>query len=153
MTLKELETQLLALTAAEKAQAIQILAQSLSNSWQGIEKTPGVCGGDACIAKTRIPVWVLVNARRIGYSEADLLKSYPTISAADLANAWAYAETYPDEIEIAIRENEENWVMARLYADEQYPLPVVELLRPLGHDILTVQDRGMQILKFPMKKY
>jgi uncharacterized protein (DUF433 family) len=24
----------------------------------GIERTPGVCGGDACIAGTRIPVWV-----------------------------------------------------------------------------------------------
>lgn len=107
MTLKELEKQLLALTPAEKAQAIQLLAQSLSNTWQGIEKTPGVCGGDACIVNTRIPVWGLVNARRIGYSETDLLESYPTLCAADLANAWAYAETYPDEIEIAIRENEE----------------------------------------------
>ena len=32
--------------------------------------------------------------------------------------------------------------MARLYADEQYPHPVVELLRALGHDILTVQEAG-----------
>ncbi|MCC3419347.1 MAG: DUF5615 family PIN-like protein [Microcoleus sp. PH2017_29_MFU_D_A] len=32
--------------------------------------------------------------------------------------------------------------MARIYADEQYPLPVVEFLRPLGYDILTVQEAG-----------
>ena len=32
--------------------------------------------------------------------------------------------------------------MARLYADEQFPLPVVELLRALGHDLLTVQEAG-----------
>jgi predicted nuclease of predicted toxin-antitoxin system len=32
--------------------------------------------------------------------------------------------------------------MARLYADEQYPYPVVEFLRLLGHDVLTVQDAG-----------
>ena len=32
--------------------------------------------------------------------------------------------------------------MARLYADEQFPLPVVELLRTLGHDLLTVQAAG-----------
>jgi predicted nuclease of predicted toxin-antitoxin system len=32
--------------------------------------------------------------------------------------------------------------MARLYADEQYPYPVVELLRVLGHDVLTVQEAG-----------
>jgi uncharacterized protein (DUF433 family) len=108
MTLKELEPKLLALTPAEKAQAIQLLAQSLSNTWQGIEKTPGVCGGEACIARTRIPVWILVNARRIGITEAELLYDYPTISAADLTNAWAYAEAFPEEIEIAIRKNEED---------------------------------------------
>jgi predicted nuclease of predicted toxin-antitoxin system len=32
--------------------------------------------------------------------------------------------------------------MARLYADEQFPLPVVELLRTKGHDSLTVQEAG-----------
>lgn len=32
--------------------------------------------------------------------------------------------------------------MARLYADEQFPLPAVELLRTLGHDLLTVQAAG-----------
>jgi hypothetical protein len=38
MTLKELQPQLLALTLEEKSQAIQILVQSLSNIWQGLEK-------------------------------------------------------------------------------------------------------------------
>ncbi|MBN3899752.1 MAG: DUF5615 family PIN-like protein [Nostoc sp. NOS(2021)] len=32
--------------------------------------------------------------------------------------------------------------MARFYADEQFPLPVVELLRTLEHDVLTVQEAG-----------
>lgn len=32
--------------------------------------------------------------------------------------------------------------MARFYADEQFPFPVVELLRTLGHDVLTVQEAG-----------
>ncbi|WP_425526001.1 DUF5615 family PIN-like protein [Halotia branconii] len=32
--------------------------------------------------------------------------------------------------------------MARFYADEQFPFPAVELLRTLGHDVLTVQDAG-----------
>ncbi len=32
--------------------------------------------------------------------------------------------------------------MARLYADEQFPSPVVEYLRSLGHDVLTVQEAG-----------
>jgi predicted nuclease of predicted toxin-antitoxin system len=30
--------------------------------------------------------------------------------------------------------------VARLYADEQFPRSVVELLRELGHDVLTVQE-------------
>jgi hypothetical protein len=32
--------------------------------------------------------------------------------------------------------------MARLYADEDFPGPVVEILRDLGHDVLTVQEAG-----------
>lgn len=107
MTLKELEAQLLALSPAEKAQAIQILAQSLASTWSGIEKTPGVCGGDACIAGTRIPVWGLVNYRRLGASDASILENFPSLRLIDLANAWAYAEAHPDEIEAAIRKNEE----------------------------------------------
>jgi hypothetical protein len=32
--------------------------------------------------------------------------------------------------------------MARLYANENFPLPVVERLRVLGHDVLTVRESG-----------
>jgi hypothetical protein len=32
--------------------------------------------------------------------------------------------------------------VARLYASENFPLPVVEALRALGHDILTVREAG-----------
>jgi predicted nuclease of predicted toxin-antitoxin system len=39
--------------------------------------------------------------------------------------------------------------MARLYADEQYPYPVVEFLRTLGHDVLTVQEAGQANQKIP----
>ncbi|MDY6806043.1 MAG: DUF433 domain-containing protein [Cyanobacteriota bacterium] len=109
MTVQELESQLLALTPAEKAEAIEILSRSIdkSKSWRFITKTPGVCGGDACIEGTRIPVWLLVNARRLGISEGQLLYDYPTLSATDLVNAWVYANAYPEEIETAILEQEE----------------------------------------------
>lgn len=33
--------------------------------------------------------------------------------------------------------------MARLFADENFPLPVVEALRQIGHDVLTIQEAGM----------
>lgn len=107
MTIQELKPQLLKLTPVEKAEVIKILSQSLTNNWQGIKKTPDVCGGRACIFGTRIPIWVLVNAKRIGYNEADLLKNYPNLSAQDLINAWAYAEVFSEEIEFDIKENEE----------------------------------------------
>ena len=32
--------------------------------------------------------------------------------------------------------------MARLYADENFPLPVIEELRRLGHDVLTSWEAG-----------
>jgi hypothetical protein len=32
--------------------------------------------------------------------------------------------------------------MAQLYSNENFPLPVVEELRKLGHDVLTIQETG-----------
>jgi Domain of unknown function (DUF5615) len=32
--------------------------------------------------------------------------------------------------------------MASLYSNENFPLPVVEKLRELGHDVLTIQESG-----------
>ena len=107
MTLKELQPQLLALTPEEKAQAIQFLAQSLSDFWPRIQKTPGVMGGEACIRKTRIPVWLLVSYRCQGASDAHILEGHPDLSAANLVNAFSYADTHFDEIETAIREQED----------------------------------------------
>ena len=76
----------------DKVKAIQVLAKSLGSSWQGIESTPNVCGDDARTANTRIPVWVLVDAKASGYSDADLLTSYPALIAKSLVDAWSYAE-------------------------------------------------------------
>ncbi len=74
----------------------------------GIKRTPGVCGGGACIADTRIPVWVVERARQLGMSDADMLQDYPTLRAEDLTNAWAYVRLYREEIEEEIRLNEED---------------------------------------------
>lgn len=32
--------------------------------------------------------------------------------------------------------------MARIYSNENFPLPVVQQLRQLGHDVLTIQETG-----------
>ena len=39
--------------------------------------------------------------------------------------------------------------MARFYADEHFPLAVVEFLRAMGHDVLTVQGAGNANLGIP----
>jgi len=79
---------------------------SPSKSW--VQKTPEVCGGDACICTTRIPIWSLVEARRLGVSDQELLNHYdPPLTQTDLDTAWAYFENHRDEIEQAIRENED----------------------------------------------
>ncbi len=39
--------------------------------------------------------------------------------------------------------------MARLYSDENFPLPVVEELRQMGHDVLTIQETGKANQEFP----
>lgn len=99
--------QLLAeLTRSEKAQLLQWVVRDLGDAFPGIEMDPQVSGGEACIVRTRIPVWLLVQARRLGTSEADLLRSYPTLRAEDLANAWAYARAHQEEIDLQILENE-----------------------------------------------
>jgi uncharacterized protein (DUF433 family) len=107
MTRQEIEHQLLTLSLSDKAEIIQSLTKTLSMRGKGITKTPGVCGGEACIAGTRIAVWLLVEAQQIGISEAQLLQDYSHITAADLVNAWIYADAYPEEIAMAIRANNE----------------------------------------------
>lgn len=104
--LQEAEKLLAGMTRAEKAQLFQWVVRDLGDAFPGIDSIPGVCGGKPCIVGTRIPVWLLEQARRLGTSEADLLRCYPALRAEDLANAWAYVRSYREEIEHQIQENE-----------------------------------------------
>jgi uncharacterized protein (DUF433 family) len=49
---------------------------------------------------------VLVNFRRLGGSHDEILRSYPSLTSADLESAWEYAAAHEEEIDRAIRENE-----------------------------------------------
>ena len=102
----EIERLLASLTRAEKAELLRWVAQDLGDTHAGIEPTPCVCGGAACIVRTRIPVWLLENARRLGTPEAETLRAYPQLRAEDLANAWAYVRSDRDEIDYEIQQNE-----------------------------------------------
>ena len=105
--LEEAERLLGVLSRAEKAQLLQSVINDLGDAFPGIESRPGVCGGEPCIVRTRIPVWVLEQARRFGTTEAELLRVYPTLRAEDVVHAWAYVRAHRPDIEQQIRDNED----------------------------------------------
>jgi uncharacterized protein (DUF433 family) len=105
-TLSDFERMLPTLSRGEKAQILKWVVRELGDDFPGIDSRPDVCGGEPCIVRTRIPVWLLDQARRLGSSEHSLLAAYPSLRAEDLVNAWAYVRSHSDEIEAQIREND-----------------------------------------------
>lgn len=72
-----------------------------------IQKTPGVCGGSARAGMHRITVWNLVNSRRLGASDSEILAAYdPPVTPDELRAAWEYYELNRAEIDEEIRRNE-----------------------------------------------
>jgi uncharacterized protein (DUF433 family) len=74
-------------------------------SW--VQKTSSVCGGDACVRNTRITVHGLVHYRELGFSDQQLLEMIQGLTPDDLVAAWDYDAGHQDEIQDAIRLNEE----------------------------------------------
>jgi uncharacterized protein (DUF433 family) len=77
---------------------------TIKKSW--VQKTPGVCGGRACIRNTRITVWGLVNSRRLGLTDEQILHNIVGLTPDDLQAAWDYYREHGSEIDEDIRENE-----------------------------------------------
>lgn len=94
------------MSSAEKAQVLKWLVQDLGDAFPGIESRAEVCGGEAYIVRTRIPVWLLENARRNGVTEQVLLAAYPTLRAEDVVNARNYARAHATEINLQISDND-----------------------------------------------
>lgn len=78
---------------------------AMGRSW--IEHAPGVCGGDARIRATRYTVHGLVEWKRIGLSDERILERHPDLTLVDLQMAWWYYGIHKDEIEQALRREEE----------------------------------------------
>jgi uncharacterized protein (DUF433 family) len=76
--------------------------QQASETETFIQHTPDVCGGNACIRETRIPVWMLVSLRSQGATDQELLKDYPSLTSMDLEAAWDYYKQHKNEINQAI---------------------------------------------------
>jgi uncharacterized protein (DUF433 family) len=74
-------------------------------SW--VEAAPDVCGGEARVRRTRITVWGLVEWRKLGLSDSEIMERVPDLTQADLDAAWGYYERHGEEIDQAIRENSE----------------------------------------------
>jgi type III restriction enzyme len=74
-----------------------------------IQQTPGVCGGNARIRNTRIPVWTIISFLKLGASEDEIRRNYPILSPEDIKAASSYYEQHQDEIDqvILAQDNEE----------------------------------------------
>ncbi|EDN69098.1 protein containing DUF433 [Beggiatoa sp. PS] len=73
-----------------------------------IQHTPGVCGGEACIRQTRIPVWTLVSLRSQGATDNELLEEYPGLAQTDLEATWRYYQNHQNDIEQAIAKQDDD---------------------------------------------
>lgn len=82
------------------------MSSNLKTTGSWVQKTPGVCGGRACIRNTRITVWGLVNSRRLGAADKQILENIVGLTPDDLQAAWDYYRQHPTEIEDDIRVNE-----------------------------------------------
>ena len=100
----EQKQELLLFLAAQLRQQKQSrnLPSGVSDALAEIKKTPGVSGGAACVRHTRIPVWTLVQLKKLGRSELELLGDFPSITQADLDSVWNYYRDHPVEIDEAI---------------------------------------------------
>lgn len=67
-----------------------------------IQKTPEVCGGNARIRNTRIPVWTIISFYQLGASDEEILRNYPGLTVEDLREAVSYYEQNQAEIDQVI---------------------------------------------------
>lgn len=104
-TFDQAQSVVAALPRQERARLFVWMAADIADQLPGIEFDPRVCGGSARITGTRIPVWSLETWRRLGSSDEEILRNYPTLQATDLLNAWQYVVRHSQEIEREISEN------------------------------------------------
>jgi len=91
-----------------------------------ITKTPGVCGGKACIAGHRIRVMdIVIWHEQMGMSPDEIVQGYPTITLSDVHAALTYYFDHIEEIRADIRRNDELAEQFRA----QFPSKVIEKLR------------------------
>ncbi|QHU99419.1 hypothetical protein BWK47_04260 [Synechocystis sp. CACIAM 05] len=75
-----------------------------------IKKTPGICGGHACIRDTRIAVWTIISLINQGGTDLELLADFPGLTAFDLLTIKEYYQSHRQEIDNLIDyQDQENY--------------------------------------------
>jgi type III restriction enzyme len=82
--------------------------QGVDSMTRLINKTPHICGGNARIRNTRIPVWSLVSFHQQGAPAEYLLSNYPGLTQEDLTAAWSYYNQHREEIDRLIADEEDD---------------------------------------------
>jgi len=74
----------------------------LSKRWQALERAadvvvsdPEIRGGEPVIRGTRIPVYLIADLMSQGADAREILEDYPSLNAATVRSALAYAQTHP----------------------------------------------------------
>jgi uncharacterized protein (DUF433 family) len=71
-----------------------------------IAADPRICGGEPCIAGTRIPVRVIHQYRQWGFESEKIRERYPFLSIGQITAALQFADQHLTEIERLISEIE-----------------------------------------------
>lgn len=72
-----------------------------------ITRRPHPDGAEACVRDTNVSVWGLVQWRKLGLPDEEILERVAGLTREDLLAAWDYYARHPEEIDQAIRRNDE----------------------------------------------
>jgi uncharacterized protein (DUF433 family) len=83
------------------------MATAAANSYPHITRTPGVCGGKACIDGTRVRVMDIVVLHDRGMAPEAMLDHYDSrpLTLAEVYSALAYYHDHEDEIAASFEED------------------------------------------------
>ncbi len=70
-----------------------------------IELTPGLCGGRAHLAGTRVPVHRIARYHQLDYSPEEILSLLNSLSLSQIYAAITCALANPEEIQASLRED------------------------------------------------
>lgn len=77
---------------------MELIIDNSTSVWKepAVTFTPGVCGGDPCVPKTRIPAALLYEyVRTLGWTVMDLVREYPQLQVQQVTAALQFIEEHP----------------------------------------------------------